>query len=205
MAINFWEDEEGEEIEQQEKFSSGGGDFEVIPAKTVLLADIESIEYQNYKDSDIQYINVQWRATKPELYANRIILQKIRIKGDDPESKDYKADKQREKIRKAKTMLAAIDKICTGGKLYELKDAPTDENLQRYLLGGSCVITVQVWKGADENGNQVPMGNWVQEVAAPKGGQTKKPSPAPTAKPPLKDHKKAKEEFVSDIDEDIPF
>ena len=205
MAINFWEDEEGEEIEQQEKFSSGGGDFEVIPAKTVLLADIESIEYQNYKDSDIQYINVLWRATKPELYANRVIPQKIRIQGDDPGAKSYNEDKQRDKIRKAKTMLAAIDKICTGGKLYELKEAPTDENLQRYLVGTSCVITLQIWKGTDENGNQVPMGNWVQEVAAPKGGQTRKPTTTTTIKPPLKDHKKAKEEFVSDIDDDIPF
>jgi hypothetical protein len=60
---------------------------------------------------------------------------------------------------------------------------------------------LQIWKGADENGNQVPMGNWVQEVAAPKGGQTQKPTP----KQPVKDHKKAKEEFVSDIDDDIPF
>lgn len=163
--INFWEDEEGEEIQQQESFESkGGDDFEVIPAKTRALAEIESVTIESYKDAaEIEYINVQWTLMKPEIYQNRRIFQKIRIMGDDPTQKSYKEDKQAEKIRNAKLMLAAIDKICTGGKLFSLKRMPTEEELQKYLVGKTAEIYLMVYKIGDMKGN------WVHSVFAPNG------------------------------------
>lgn len=196
--INFWEDEEGEEIQQQESFESkGGDDFDVIPAKTRALAEIESVTIESYKDAaEIEYINIQWTLMKPEIYQNRRIFQKIRIMGDDPTQKSYKEDKQAEKIRNAKLMLAAIDKICTGGKLFALKRMPTEEELQRYLVGKNAEIYLMVYKLDD--GKE---GNWVHSVFAP-NGNISAPSKSTTAV------KKAAPKLASgfdDMDDDIPF
>lgn len=195
--INFWEDEEGEEIQQQESFESkGGDDFEVIPAKTRALAEIESVTIESYKDAaEIEYINIQWTLMKPEIYQNRRIFQKIRIMGDDPTQKSYKEDKQAEKIRNAKLMLAAIDKICTGGKLFALKRMPTEEELQRYLVGKSAEIYLMVYKIGDMEGN------WVHSVFAPNVNVSAPSKATPTAK---KAAPKPASGF-DDMDDDIPF
>jgi hypothetical protein len=176
--IDFWSDVE----EQPESFESkGGDDFEVIPAKTRALAEIESVTIESYKDAaEIEYINIQWTLMKPEIYQNRRIFQKIRIMGDDPTQKSYKEDKQEEKIRNAKMMLAAIDKICTGGKLFGLKRMPTEEELQRYLIGKTAEIYLMVYKIGELEGNWVhsvfaPSGN----VSAPSKTATKKAAPKP--------------------------
>lgn len=195
--INFWEDEEGEEIQQQESFESkGGDDFEVIPAKTRALAEIESVTIESYKGAPeiIEYINIQWTLMKPEIYQNRRIFQKIRIMGDDPTQKSYKEEKQPEKIRNAKMMLAAIDKICTGGKLFGLKRMPTEEELQKYLVGKSAEIYLMVYKLDD--GKE---GNWVHSVFAP-SGNVSAPSKAATKKAAPKPAS-----GFDDMDDDIPF
>lgn len=193
--INFWEDEEGEEIQQQESFESkGGDDFEVIPAKTRALAEIESVTIESYKDAaEIEYINIQWTLMKPEIYQNRRIFQKIRIMGDDPTQKSYKEDKQAEKIRNAKLMLAAIDKICSGGKLFALKRMPTEEELQKYLVGKSAEIYLMVYKIGEMEGN------WVHSVFAPNGNVS-----APSKAAPKKPAPKPASGF-DDMDDDIPF
>jgi len=189
--IDFWSDVE----EQPESFESkGGDDFEVIPAKTRALAEIESVTIESYKDAaEIEYINIQWTLMKPEIYQNRRIFHKIRIMGDDPTQKSYKEDKQEEKIRNAKMMLAAIDKICTGGKLFGLKRMPTEEELQRYLIGKTAEIYLMVYKIGEMEGN------WVHSVFAPSGNVS---APIQTA------NKRVPQKPASgfdDMDSDVPF
>ena len=127
-------------------FTSGGGEFDPIPAKTQVLAIPCEIKWDTY-DGEM-FINIQWTVLQPAEYKNRRVFQKLKVKDDD--------EKKREK---ALRMLVAIDANAKGGLLKSGKE-PTDADLQKALLNKPMVLMLQVWKL--EDGRQ---GNWISAVS----------------------------------------
>lgn len=191
MSTNFWDDEDGNEIEQKQEFEIAGGKFETIPAKTQCLALIEYIGWEQFEDAgETEYIEVTWSLLKPDCYANRKVPQKIQVCGKDQNRDDYDESKTSKVIKNAKGMLAAIDGLA-GGKLFALKKKPTDNDLQKALLNKPMLITLQVWETKNKFGEDIT-GNWVSKVESAKGAQLT--NPKKTEKP------------VPDSDnDDIPF
>lgn len=137
------------------EYQAGGGDFELIPKGTTLLAVIEAVKWQEYEGES--HVNLKWKVAHPQQYAKRVIFQKLHVLDD-------------KKGKNARAMLQAID-FNAGGRLAKmgLKAAPTDDELQIALLGRPMQIKLDVW---DMNGKQ---GNWVCAVAPAK--QQPKPTP----------------------------
>ena len=143
--MSFFQTSEGEQIEAEKEFETGGGDMEPIPSGTKLKAIIENAEWSEYEGE--RYINIRWSVLEPETYHNRKIFQKIKVLNEDGKKAD-----------KAKRMLAAID-ANAGGELVKLEREPTDEDLQVNLLNKIMLIQVQVWEMNDKNGN------WINKVS----------------------------------------
>jgi len=156
---NFFTTSENKQIETNQTFDLGGGDFDPIPNNTQLKVIIEESKWDNYNDED--YISLKWTVIDGE-FANRKIFQKLKVN----EQNSKKADK-------AKTMLAAID-ANAGGKLMEAGVMPDDMSLSLNLCNKPMAIVVAIWEIDDKKGN------WVKAVsplksATPKQQQTSKP------------------------------
>ena len=171
----------------------GGQNFEPLPDGTKLKAFIEAAEWKFYdpENENVPYIDITWSIEQPEGYQNRKIFHQVKMYGDDPSSDHCKADKQDAKMETARAMFWAIDKNA-GGKLATLKRKPENEDLQRYLIGKSMLVTVGLWEINDKSGN------WVRKIE-PLGGEI------PAAKSQAKQAAKPAPK-VDDLDEDlIPF
>lgn len=149
--MNFWETSDNKAVEAVKEYDQGGGDFEPIPAKTNVLALIDSAKWDR-NDYNGDYISVQWSVIAPAEYKNRKIFQNIKVMHDD----DKVADK-------AKVMLAAID-ANAGGKLLASGKEPDDAMLAKALTAKQMMLTLQVWKMDGDDG-QPRSGNWVSAVA----------------------------------------
>lgn len=178
MSTNFWDDEEGNEIEQKAEFESEGGDFEVIPKNTTCLAVIEEIIWKEFEDdNNTQYIEARWSIMQPQEYNNRKIFQKICVFGKNQSAFEFDEEKNKKHIVTAKKMLASID-ANAGGKLYALKRKPKDEELQKALINKPMMITLDVWRTKNKHGEDIS-GNWIRAVAPKGSAQPTKPSPKP--------------------------
>lgn len=196
---DFWGNDEEQSTGE---FESKGGNFEVIPDGTRCKAHIEDVEWKFYDPDgeNIPYVNATWAIEAPDDYENRKIFHAIKLYGEDPSGKFYKADAQEKKIESARAIFWAIDKNC-GGKLAALKRKPTDGELQRYLIGKSMFITLAVWESADKSSS----GNWIRKIeplssgnSAPQARPVQKKQPVPQSLP------KSGSGF-DDMDDDIPF
>ena len=100
----------------------------------------------------------QWRVTKPEVYKNRVIFQKLDVFGKDARAKDPK-----KKSDNAKRMLAAID-ANAGGQLATVEGVPTSEDLTRCLSNKFMTIKVMKWEMKNDAGEPMS-GNWIAAVS----------------------------------------
>lgn len=182
----LWGDDEVE-VPANGEFSSGGGDFELIPANTRVLFEIEQVTMEEPNNfNDTEYINVRWSILKPDLYTNRKVFQKIRV-----------FDNDKEKRMKARKMLAAID-VNADSRLTKYAEKHkktleefTTEDLTLCLVGKSMSGVIMVWK---DNDTKEPKGNWVSSIAPANGAKIPEVAkPAVTKKP------------IVDEDEDLPF
>jgi len=179
---NFWELDDGEDAtETGTEYEVGGGDFEVIPNNTDVLACPDEAKWDAFNGDD--FISVRWTILKPEEYANRKVFQKLWVTDDDPKAKD-----PAKKRDKAKRMLAAID-ANAGGKLGKKDVLPTDESLTAALVNKPMIIKLMVWKMKGDDGEE-KSGNWVSAVSPKKGGKVSKPKPEPKKQ---------------ELDDEIPF
>lgn len=166
---------------QETSYESGGGDIQPIPKDTSVLSVIE--EAANAEHEGDRYINVKWRISKPDEYANRVIFQKIRAYDTDPA-----------KAEKAKRMLAAIA-TNAGGKLFQAmqkaqESEPSDMSLM-HIANKPMVLKLGVWEFNDKTGN------WVQAVS-PYTRKAAEPQSAPKPAPAPVDN-------LADMDDEIPF
>lgn len=174
---NFWADSTGANVAEDasKEFDVGGGDFEIIPAKTKALASVSSAAWSKDNDGN-RYVNIQWSLLKHDDYAGRRIFQKIWCGDDDPRAKD-----PAKKRDKALRMLATID-ANAGGKLAKAGREPDDDDLALALTNKQMGITIMVW---EMDGKE---GNWVSAVASKAGFDVTIPAkgavkPKPAAKP----------------------
>lgn len=167
--MDFWNDIDDDELNSSGSIETFAG-FDVIPAKTQLVACIDSIGWKE-SDKEPDYIEIKWNVESPEAYKNRKVFHKIRVKIDD-----------QEKRIKALKMLSAID-ANSGGKLRASGKNPTDDLLERCMLGKRMLIKVQVWN----NENKKPSGNWVSGIDPLPGKQATAPKKqaAPAEQTPI--------------------
>jgi len=200
---DFWGNDEEQSTGEAE---TGGGCYGVIPKGTKCKAHIEDVEWAFYDEVtddnpdglNIPYVKAKWGIELPSDYEGWNVPHALKINGEDPKGKNYRADKQEKKIENAQNMLRAIDKNC-GGKLFALRRKPSNEELQRFLIGKPMYITLDEWEAGDKKGN------WVRKIeplsagsAAPQARQAQKAQPKPQTQP------KSSSGF-EDYDSDIPF
>src|SRR5690625_425497 len=160
----------------------GGDALAPIPDGTSVLAIAEEAKNSEYQGDE--YINIKWRVSKPQEYANRVIFQKVRAYDPDTRKSD-----------RAKRMLAAIASNAGGGLFNSMQqrgeDRPSGISLAQ-LWNRPMVLKLAIWmKSKDKNGNDLPRekqtepgGNWVQAVAPAKAG-TAAPPANPVVAPPV--------------------
>jgi len=167
---NFWSTSDGQSAQNNDgKFEMGGDALAPIPDGTSVLAIAEEAKNNEYQGDE--YINIKWRVSKPQEYANRVIFQKVRA-----------YDKDTSKADKAKRMLAAIASNAGGGLFNAMQqrgeDRPSDISLAQ-LCNRPMVLKMGVWELDDKSKS----GNWVQAVSPAKSGSTQQTAPAPAPAP----------------------
>lgn len=157
--MSFWNTSENEKITASKEFETGGGDMDVIPAKSEVKAAIDEVKWDDYQGN--RYIKARWSVVDGE-FKNRKIFQKIRVCDSDPKKAD-----------KAKRMLAAIA-TNAGGGLLNLEREPNDQDLQQHLLHKPMVLLLQVWTipASDTDDGVEKKGNWISKVAPLSGGMS---------------------------------
>ena len=139
MAIDYW----GEMPESTGDYEQKGGG-PVIPEGTRVLATVEEIKTQKFKDSKHESLNLKWRVEEPEEYNNKVFNQKIKNNGEDPLSQYYDQAKQESKIKSAQNMFAAID-ANAGGNIKKLMRKPTDAELTQYIVAAKMWVHMGVY------------------------------------------------------------
>ena len=162
--MSFFQLSTGETVEQVSEFDSGGGEIDLIPNNTALLACIAEVKWVR-PDGEPAYVNAKWSVMLPEKYKGRVIFQKIRVNAVDPKKAD-----------KAKTMFVAIDTLC-GGKLFKAGVEPTDETMMAAFSNKFMLINSMVWeiktKKDPISGEELELpkaewasGNWVRAISS---------------------------------------
>ncbi len=201
---DFWGNDDNDSTGAAE---TGGGEYGVVPKGTRCKAHIEDVEWAFYDPKteenpdglNIPYIKAKWAIELPSDYDGWTVPHALKINGENPKDEYYRADKQEKKIESAKNMIRAIDKNC-GGKVFALRREPTNEELQRYLIGKPMYITLDVWEIGGKSGN------WVRKIEPLNAGNSQQQSKSvqkrmETQKP---QQKNASSNF-DDMDDDIPF
>jgi len=138
MAIDYW----GEMPESTGDYEQKGGGT-LIPEGTIVLASVEEIKTQTFKDSKHESLNLKWRIEEPDDYNNKVFNQKIKNNGEDPLSQYYDAAKQESRIKNAQNMFAAID-ANAGGNVKKLMRKPTDSELTQYIVSAKMWVHMGV-------------------------------------------------------------
>lgn len=182
--MGFWNTSDGEGVQSDGEFETGGGNLEPMPEGTKVAASVEHVEWREPTDGDPDYVEVTWSVLKPDEYKNRKVFQKIRVNHRDPKKAD-----------KAKRMLAAID-ANAGGKLLADPSMPGNIELARALQAKVMMLKLGVWELDDKSKS----GNWVMAVA-PRPGK----GPTETKAAAAPEEPVSNPDTLDDLDDDIPF
>lgn len=180
---NFWDLEDGTSAYDPNATSAelGGGEFELLPDKTVVRAFVQESMWKEYEGED--YINLKWVVLAPEQYKNRVIFQKLKVKS--PEGK---------KRVKAIMMLNVINAAC--GMKLPMDREPTDADLATGIGRRPMALLVKVW---DIDGKT---GNYIDKIDRMESGSA---NSAPASKQQSKSSKPASSAPSQNFDNDIPF
>ena len=205
MSDDFWNLSAGGSAADNAsgEYDAGGGDIQLIPAETNVLAAIDEAKWAKNLKGD-EYISLRWVVIAPEDFANRKIFQKLWVTDFDPSVKAKGEDKAIAKRDKAKLMLGAID-TNAGGKLLAKPVLPTDESLTLHLTNKPMIVKVMVWKMKDSATGEFVSGNWVGAVSSK--STSKVSSAEEIAKGQAEMAKTAKPSGSSSLDlgDEIPF
>ena len=146
------------------EFDAGGGNIDLIPPETNVLAAIDEAKWSKNQKGD-EFISLRWSVMQPEEFENRKVFQKLWVTDFKPDVFLKGEDKAIAYRDKAKRMLAAID-LNAGGKLMAKPVMPTDESMTLHLTNKPMIIKVMVWEMPDRMTGDVATGNWVGAVAS---------------------------------------
>lgn len=189
--MSFWQTSDGTNVTDnvEKEYDGGGGDFPLIPDRTVCLLNIHSAAWDKDRDGN-RYIKIRWDVVKPEPIARSVIFQKLWVRDDDPQAKD-----PAKKRDKALRMFAAID-ANAGGKLAKAGREPDDDDLALALTNKQMLGRSMIWSMDDrEQPGKKIEGNWISWVG-PKGSKEITEMAAPP---------KRQEPDNSVDDDDVPF
>jgi len=193
--VSWWNTSDGgSATDTGKQYTSAGGDFEIIPKNTKVLASVDEAAWKAVYQGTAEFVNVKWRIMKPSQYEGRVIFQKLFVDEPDPRTPSDKISSKRDA---AKRQLSVIDNNHKG-KLSKLTARPTNEQLALGLIGAQAVLALDLW---DIDGKQ---GNWVRAIT-PKGSEitadaakaSSRGSEAPPVRGPFDDD--------IDLDDDVPF
>ena len=162
--MSFWDlSDGGSAAEATTTYDSNGGDFELIPNGSYVLAIAEKAVWKTDKDQDnravdgTRRVSIQWSIMKPESLENRKVFHNLWVDDFNPYSLAKGQDAAKTKRNKDRTALATID-ANAGGNLTRTNDAPTDETLSMHLCNKPMVIVINVMETAN------PPLNWVAGI-----------------------------------------
>lgn len=137
---NIWSLSTGESATENKDTSFDSNNFDPLPHNSFHNAVVADIKWDEYDDEE--YINVTWQIADESEYKNRKVFHKIKVQAEKATTRDN-----------AIKMLVTLNNIAEADLLSIA--APTDEDLQRELMGAVAMIKVQVWKIDDKSGNWV--------------------------------------------------
>ena len=206
---DFWGLSEGGSAAENatSEFDAGGGNMDVIPPETNVLAAIDEAKWSKNQKGD-EFISLRWAIMFPEEFANRKVFQKVWVTDFDPSVLAKGEDKAIAKRDKAKRMLAAID-TNAGGKLLAKPIMPTDESMTLHLTNKPMIIKVMVWEIIDRMTGDVATGNWIGAVASKANVKVSTPEEIAQNRAQMKNHQSkaagAAAKSSRDLDDEIPF
>ena len=161
--MSFWDLSDGDAANEDAKseYEIPGGNMDPIPNNSDVLAGIAAAKWATKKDADERFIEIQWKVKSPQVFANRVVFQKLWVADFDPQAKDN--EKALAKRDKARRMLATID-MNAKGRLMKSNDMPSDDALALALFDAEMVIKCMVWEIDDRAKGEVIVGNWVSAI-----------------------------------------
>ncbi len=174
--MSFWNLSDGSDAKEVgSSFEQDGGAFEPIPNNTTVSAAVEEISWKTYYESQAEHVQIKWRISKPEAYANRVLFDKLNLDGSDPNKNEEKNAKAKDNaIRKLVALYNMHGRTLPNGR-------PTNDDLQKALQNKFANLKVLEWEMDDGNGG-TRRGNWVAGVSG-KGSVTEAAKEKPAAKP----------------------
>ena len=167
--MSFFKKSTGADAAQEATGEKDMGNRVLIPEDTTVLAVVDSAKIESPNEYHNGRIQIEWKVLKPALYLGVSIKHNLQVWNEQDSKRD-----------KALDMLAAVDKNA-GGKLAAAGTEPTEDSLNRALVGKAMLLTMGVYDGR----------NWVSKVAPSKAKPAPEPKPIPD--PSIVD------------DDDIPF
>lgn len=138
--MSIWALSSGENAAENKNTNFDSNNFDPLPHNSHHNAVITDIKWDEFDGEE--YINVSWQIADEGEYKNRKIFHKIKVNSGKSTTRDN-----------AVKMLVALNNIAEADLLSIA--TPTDEDMQRELLGTVAMIKVQVWKIDEKSGNWV--------------------------------------------------
>ena len=189
------------------EFDAGGGNMDLIPPETNVLAAIDEAKWAKNQKGD-EFISLRWTVIAPEEFANRKVFQKLWVTDFKPDVLSKGEDKAIAYRDKAKKMLAAIDSNA-GGKLLAKPVMPTDESMTLHLTNKPMIVKIMVWEMPDRMTGDVARGNWVGKVSSKATSNVSSSEEIAKSKAEMAHHQSkaagAAARGGRDLDDSIPF
>lgn len=162
--MSFWNLSDNTVAQPVTEFAQEGGKPQLFVDGATLTAFADEAKWSKHYGTEDEYISIRWRVMAPQSAANRVIFQKLDVRGHDPKVKGDK-DKSDRKADNAKRMLMAING--NAGSQLPMDREPTDADLQSCLLNKAMNIRMGLWTLKGDDG-VTKKGNYVQAVS-PRG------------------------------------
>lgn len=168
--MSFFQLSNGSVPEKSTEYKGAGGEIELLPPNTNVIASIDAIAWKDSKFSGCRTISITWLVIQPVKHNGHKLLQNLPVTDSDAGKRD-----------KALSKLAVIDMIATNGRLMAISETrePTDTDLQ-LLLNKAALLNVQQYNLTGDDGTE-RKGNFIKDISA--RPRQAAPAPAATATP----------------------
>lgn len=166
--MSFFQLSNGSVPEKSTEYKGAGGEIELLPPNTNVIASIDAIVWKESKFSGCRTINITWLVIQPAKHNGHKLFQNLPVTDGDAGKRD-----------KALSKLAVIDMIATNGRLMAISETrePTDADLQ-LLLNKAALLNVQQYNLTGDDGTE-RKGNFIKDISA----RPRQAAPAATATP----------------------
>ena len=158
MSTNFFELDNGEELEPTTEFVTGGIQ-PLIPEGEELHVEIVAATWEEPTTWKNKRIEVQLYVVQPGPYRDFVVKDTIKLFDDEIKT-----------VNKARQKLNTYDSLCKGllrKSMAAGKDIEDDQGVLKRALGGcGLMVTFGIWEMKNENTGDTRTGNMVRKLSA---------------------------------------